>query len=130
MAPRKRAVNLGLATLAGVCPPNWQVSIVDENVQALPLQPEADLVGVCGMGAQFRRQGEILRYYRSRGYRTVASGSYASLCPDEYADLADFVVAGEAEYIWPAFCRDFEAGTTSFLYRETGVVDLHDSQVP
>ncbi len=109
MVPGKRAINLplGLATLAGLCPPHWQVSIVDENVQSLPLEPEADLVGVCGMGAQFERQREILRYYRGRGLPTVAGGSFASLCPEEYTELADYVVAGEAEYIWPAFCRDY-----------------------
>ena len=132
MLPGKRAINLplGLATLAGLCPSHWQVSIVDENVQSLPLAPEADLVGVCGMGVQFERQREILRYYRGRGYPTVAGGSFASLCPEDFAELADFVVAGEAEYIWPAFCRDLEAGVPQALYREAGQVDLRDSPVP
>jgi radical SAM superfamily enzyme YgiQ (UPF0313 family) len=132
MLPGKRAINLplGLATLAGLCPSHWHVSIVDENVQSLPLEPEADLVGVCGMGAQFERQREILRYYRNRGYPTVAGGSFASLCPEDYADLVDFVVAGEAEYIWPAFCQNFEAGIPRVLYREVGQVDLRDSPVP
>jgi hypothetical protein len=62
MLPGKRAINLPLelATLAGLCPSHWHVTIVDENVQSLPLEPEADLVGVCGMGAQFERQREIL----------------------------------------------------------------------
>ena len=38
--PRKRAVNppLGLATLAALCPPHWQITIVDENVEPLPLR--------------------------------------------------------------------------------------------
>jgi hypothetical protein len=60
----------------------------------------------------------------------VAGGSYASLCPELYESLADSVVAGEAEYIWPSFCRDFEAGEPQALYRETGTVDLSDSPVP
>ena len=63
------------------------------------------------MGVQFRRQKELLTYYRGLGYYVVAGGSYASLCPERYEDLADAVVAGEAEYIWKEFCRDFEAGT-------------------
>ncbi len=132
MVPGKRAINLplGLATLAGLCPPHWQVTIVDENVQPLPFEPEADLIGVCGMGVQFARQSEILRYYHGRGYRTLVGGSFASLCPEKYAQLADFVVAGEAEYIWPAFCRDLEAGASRALYREAGQVDLRDSPVP
>jgi hypothetical protein len=128
----KRAVNppLGLATLAALCPPEWQVRIVDETIESVPLHPDADIVGVCGMGAQHRRQAELLRHFRGQGYYTVAGGSYASLCPERYAGLADTVVSGEAEYIWKAFCRDFTAGQPRPLYRETGTVALADSPVP
>ncbi len=127
-----RTINppLGLATLAALSPEDWEVEIVDENVEPVPLEPQADLVGVCGMGVQFPRQKALLEYYRARGYRTVAGGSYASLCPEQYAALADTVVAGEAEYIWPQFCFDFAAGHPRALYRETGEVSLADSPVP
>ena len=120
--PGKRAVNppLGLATLAALCPPHWDVEIVDENVETIPLHPDADIIGICGMGAQFARQSELLAYYRGRGHFVVAGGSYASLCPEKYAGLADCVVAGEAERIWPQFCADLEAGQVQHLYREQG----------
>lgn len=128
----KRALNppLGLATLAALCPPQWQVRIVDENVEGVPLDPRADVVGVCGMGVQLPRQRELLAWYRARGCYVVAGGSYASLCPEALAGDADTVVAGEAEYQWPQFCRDFEAGRAQPLYRESGTVDLADSPVP
>ncbi|MDH3913379.1 MAG: B12-binding domain-containing radical SAM protein [Rhodospirillales bacterium] len=130
--PEKRAVNppLGLATLAALCPQNWQVEVVDENVEAVPLAPEADIVGVCGMGVQFPRQRELLAYYRGLGYYVVAGGSYASLCREEYTSLADTVVAGEAEYIWKEFCRDYSRGSPKPMYHEAGTVDLTDSPVP
>lgn len=128
----KRSLNppLGLATLAALCPPHWQVAIADENVAPLPDAPQADLIGIGGMGVQAPRQKELLARYRATGYRVVAGGSYASLCPEEYASLADHVVAGEAEYIWPRFCADLERGAPQALYRETGVVRLEDSPVP
>ncbi len=128
----KRALNppLGLATLAALCPPHWQVTIVDENVEPLPDAPQADLIGIGGMGVQAPRQKELLRRYRAAGYRVVAGGSYASLCPQEYLDVADHVIAGEAEYLWPRFCKDFEQGKTEALYRETGNVRLEDSPTP
>jgi len=130
--PHVRAGNppLGLATLAALCPPHWQVTILDENIEPVPLEPEADVIGVCGMGVQFPRQRELLEYYRSRGHYVVAGGSYASLCPEEYETLADTVVAGEAEYIWKQFCVDFERGEPKRLYHETGTVELADSPVP
>src|SRR5690242_6292594 len=48
--PRKRAVNppLGLATLAALTPASWEVEIVDENVEAVPRDPRADIIGICG----------------------------------------------------------------------------------
>ena len=130
--PRKRAINppLGLATLAALCPPDWEVEIVDENIESVPHAPRADIVGVCGMGVQFARQHELLEYYRGRGHLAVAGGSYASLCPERFADVADVVICGEAEYIWKEFCRDVEAGLPRSLYRETGVVSLADSPTP
>jgi radical SAM superfamily enzyme YgiQ (UPF0313 family) len=130
--PGRRSVNppLGLATLAGLSPAHWQITIIDENVEPIPLEPDVDLVGVCGMGVQFQRQRELLAYYRSRGLFVVAGGSYASLCPEKYAQRADAVIAGEAEYIWPQFCKDFEAGIPETLYKEGGTVELPDSPVP
>lgn len=130
--PNTRAINppLGLATLAALCPPDWEVEIIDENIDPVPLVPAADIVGVCGMGVQFPRQQELLEYYREKGYYVVAGGSYASLCPERLEALADTVVAGEAEYIWPQFCRDFARGKPGRLYQERDVVDLHDSPTP
>jgi radical SAM superfamily enzyme YgiQ (UPF0313 family) len=128
----KRALNppLGLATVAALCPPGWQVSIVDENVEPLPERPQADLIGIGGMGVQVPRQKALLARYRAAGYPVVAGGSYASLCPEEYLEHADSVIAGEAEYIWPRFCADFERGEAQALYRESGHVRLEDSPVP
>jgi radical SAM superfamily enzyme YgiQ (UPF0313 family) len=130
--PGKRTLNppLGLATLAALCPSDWEVEIIDENIETIPLRPDADMIGVCGMGVQFSRQQELLSFYKHKGYFVVAGGSYASLCPEAFESLADVVIAGEAEYIWPQFCRDFEAGTARKLYQETGTVSLSDSPVP
>lgn len=130
--PNKRALNppLGLATLAALCPPGWQVEIIDENIEPVPLHPQADIVGICGMAVQFKRQQELIAYYRRQGHYVVAGGSFASLCPERFADLADTVVAGEAEYIWREFCRDFERGAPRPRYQETGVVNLEDSPTP
>jgi radical SAM superfamily enzyme YgiQ (UPF0313 family) len=130
--PDKKALNppLGLATVAALCPEDWEVEIIDENIENIPLDLTADIVGICGMGVQFARQAELLSYYRKRGHFVVAGGSYASLCPEAYEGLADAVVAGEAEYIWPEFCRDLERGRPRNLYQETGTVSLADSPVP
>ncbi len=128
----KKAINppLGLATLAALCPDDWQVEIIDENIESIPLNPDVDIVGVCGMGVQLQRQTELLSHFRENGYFTVAGGSYASLCPEEYPSFADAVISGEAEYIWPRFCQDFLKGRINALYKETGTVDITLSPTP
>lgn len=128
----KRYLNppLGLASLAALSPQDWEIDVIDENIESIPLRPEADIVGVCGMGVQFKRQQALLTFYRKQGYYVVAGGSYASLCPEEYETLADTVVAGESEYIWPEFCKDYASGNAKKLYHETGTVSLHDCPVP
>jgi radical SAM superfamily enzyme YgiQ (UPF0313 family) len=130
--PNKRALNppLGLATLAALTPRDWQIEIYDENIEAVPLHPETDIIGIGGMGVQAPRQKELIAYYRGLGYFVVVGGAAASLTPEKYAGLADTVVSGEAEYIWPAFCRDFENGCAKPLYRETGTVEMADSPTP
>jgi radical SAM superfamily enzyme YgiQ (UPF0313 family) len=127
-----RTINppLGLATLAALSPPDWEIEIIDENIETIPLNPVADVIGVCGMGVQFQRQKELLRFYRNRGYYVVAGGSYASLCPEYFETLADTVVAGEAEYIWKRFCTDYDSGSPQKLYKECEEVSLEDSPTP
>jgi radical SAM superfamily enzyme YgiQ (UPF0313 family) len=127
---RSMSSPLGLATLAALSPETWHVEIVDENVEQVPARPDADIVGICGMTAQFERQKELMALYKRQGYFVVAGGSYASLCPEAYEGLADSVVAGEAEYVWKEFCRDYEVHAPKPLYRETGTVSLSDSPVP
>lgn len=132
MLSGKRALNppLGLATLAALCPQRWTVEIVDENIESLPLAPQADLIGICGMGVQAPRQKQLLGFYRSQGHYVVAGGSYASLCPEFFDGIADTVICGEAENIWRQFCIDFERGAARRLYTETGTVAMADSPTP
>lgn len=130
--PNKRTINppLGLATLAALSPDDWEIEIIDENIETIPLNPKADVIGVCGMGVQFKRQLELLSFYKKKGFFTIAGGSYASLCPELYEGLVDSVIAGEAEYIWPQFCIDLSNGHPKALYHETGEVSLADSPTP
>src|SRR5512139_823382 len=97
--PGKRALNppLGLATLAALTPRHWQVEIVDENIEAVPLNPQVDIIGIGGMQVQGPRQKELIAYYREHGYYVVVGGAAASLSPENYEGLVDSVVSGEAE---------------------------------
>lgn len=121
---------LGLASIAALTPSGWDIAVADENVEEIDWNDPADIVGVAGMSSQYERQRQILQRFREMGKYVVAGGNHASLLPEHYEDIADTVIAGEAEYIWPRFCRDYVEGTPERLYRETGEVDLADSPTP
>jgi len=128
----RRAVNppIGLATIAALTPPDWEVRLVDENIEPIDFAADADIVAVGGMSVQHQRQIEILKEFRRRGRYVVAGGSFVTLCPEHYQGCADTLIAGEAERVWPRFCADFAAGRALPLYTEEGEIALAESPTP
>jgi len=128
----RRAVNppLGLATIAALSPREWEISIVDENVEPVDFEVDADIVAVGGMSVQYSRQLQIIKGFRERGHYVVAGGSFSTLCPERYQQHVDTVIAGEAELIWPKFCQDYMAARTLTMYIESGDVPLSASPLP
>ena len=100
---------LGLLKIAALTPPDWQVKILDEKVEPLDLEQEADLVGITAMTAIAPRAYEIADHFRRRGIKVVMGGMHVSGLPDEALQHCDSVVVGEAEVLWPGLLADFES---------------------
>lgn len=116
----------GIATIAALTPEDWDIEIVDEHFQTVPEETDADIVAVSGTNTQFPRQIHWLRHFQHK--YTVAGGPYASLVPENYEGAANTLISGEAEYLWPQFCRDWP--NPKPYYREDGSVDLKDVPIP
>ncbi|MBW2437202.1 MAG: radical SAM protein [Desulfobacterales bacterium] len=106
---------LGLAYVAAVTPPNWEVRIADENFDTFQFE-EADLVGITAFTSNITRAYEIARQYRKRKIKVVIGGIHASMMPDEAQQFADSVVVGEVEDIWHKLLADFESNCLKPLY--------------
>ena len=102
---------LGLITVAALLPRNWEIRLVDLDVE--PLTDEqirwADVVMLSGMLVQRPSLHEVLGRCRKLGVRTVVGGPYATSMPQELA-LADHVMSGEGEDQVPVLAADLEAG--------------------
>ncbi len=129
---RKRCVfpNLALPTVAGLTPPPHQVLLCDENVEPIDFDTDADIVGITGFVIHKRRMFEIADAFRRRGKLVVAGGPFATLCPEELRDKVDVLFVGEAEYTWPQFVRDYEAGRGQTEYRQEEKPSMLDSPLP
>ena len=122
--------NLSMPTLAGLTGPEHEVVLVDENVEEVDFDAEADIVGVTGYIVHQQRIRELLAGFRARGRVTAVGGPYASLCPEELSGLADVVFVDEAEETWPHFLADFAAGSWKSEYRAERKPDLSQAPAP
>jgi radical SAM superfamily enzyme YgiQ (UPF0313 family) len=124
--------NSALATLMALTPEGVDVEymLCDENVSAVDLEVECDLVAVTGSTLHVARIRELCGAFAARSVPVALGGTYASLCPEECDGLADHLFVGEAEYTWPAFLREWTAGEARPRYVQEEHVAMADSPPP
>jgi radical SAM superfamily enzyme YgiQ (UPF0313 family) len=91
---------MALPLLAAVTPPGVEIRLVDEAVEDVDLNLEADLVGLSVMTATAPRAYKIADHFRSRGIQVVMGGVHPSCLPEEALQHSDAVVMGEGENHW------------------------------
>jgi radical SAM superfamily enzyme YgiQ (UPF0313 family) len=109
---------LSLMVLAGLTPPEWEISIVDENLGApdYSAMPQPDLVGITAFTSQANRAYEMAAHFRRLGVPVVMGGIHATMCLDEAMEHVDSVVSGEAEGVWPQVLEDIRHGSLKCRY--------------
>ncbi|HUT61657.1 MAG TPA: radical SAM protein [Phycisphaerae bacterium] len=109
---------LGLLVLAGLTPPEWEITVIDENLHAADYSamPRPDLVGITAFTSQACRAYEVARHFRSRGASVVMGGIHATMCSQEALRHVDSVVTGEAESVWPTVLDDARRGRLQRTY--------------
>jgi radical SAM superfamily enzyme YgiQ (UPF0313 family) len=109
---------LGLMALAGLTPPEWEISIVDENLGApdYATTPRPDLVGITAFASQANRAYEVAAHFRHLGVPVAMGGIHATTCTDEVMERVDAVVTGEAEAVWPQLLEDAGRGNLKRRY--------------
>jgi radical SAM superfamily enzyme YgiQ (UPF0313 family) len=120
--------SLSLAALAAVTPRQWQVALVDENIETINFDSDADLVAITAMTPQAPRAYRIADAFRERGVPVVMGGFHASNLPEEALEHVDAVVVGEGEIVWPRLLDDREKGTLARLYRASEL--LYMGEIP
>ncbi len=103
---------LSLMVLAGLTPPEWEITIVDENlgVPDYPAMPRPHLVGITAFTSQANRAYEVAAHFRRLGVPVVMGGIHATMRLDEAKERVDSVVTGEAERVWAQVLADTRHG--------------------
>ncbi|HIJ72925.1 MAG TPA: B12-binding domain-containing radical SAM protein [Candidatus Hydrogenedentes bacterium] len=118
---------LSLMVLAGLTPPEWEISIVDENlgVPDYSAMPRPDLVGITAFTSQANRAYEIAAHFRRLGVPVVMGGIHATMCLDEAIEHVDSIVTGEAEGVWMKVLKDALQGGLERAY-DGGIAEISD----
>ena len=121
---------LGLATLAALTPPEYDVAIVDENIEDLDFNIEADIIVLSSMAIQEKRLFEVADEFRRRGYLVCMGGPICNVLPERCRPHCDILFEGEGEYNWKIFLSEWEKGTHKDRYVQVDKIDLRDSPPP
>ena len=118
---------LSLMVLAGLTPPSWEITIVDENLGVPDYQamPQPDLVGITAFTSQANRAYEVATYFRNMSVPVVMGGIHATMCMKEVMEHVDSVVTREAEGIWPQVLEDARHGSLKRGY-DGGFAEIND----
>jgi radical SAM superfamily enzyme YgiQ (UPF0313 family) len=132
MQVRSRAAfpGLNLAILAAITPQHVETQIIDESVEPVDFDNDADLVGITAMTNMAPAAYKLADFFRRRGKKVVLGGVHVTVCPDEAQEHADAVVVGEAEPIWQELIADFERGQLKPRYRARQLFDMKGYGIP
>jgi radical SAM superfamily enzyme YgiQ (UPF0313 family) len=122
---------LGLLTVAAMLPREWQLKLIDANVE--PLEDAdldwADYVMISGMIVHKASAHEIAARCAARGRPVIAGGPLFTTGHAEFPEIPHFVL-GEAEGVIEELVADLRRGTLKAVYRAAGYPALDGSPVP
>jgi radical SAM superfamily enzyme YgiQ (UPF0313 family) len=121
---------LGLTILAALTPTDYDVTIVDENVEPIDFDAACDLVALSAMAIQEARLFEIADGFRARGRIVCMGGPICNVLPERCRPHCDVLFEGEGEYTWPQFLTDWSRGAHRDHYMQVDKVDMRDSPAP
>ena len=107
---------LQLGVLAGLTPPDVEVVLYDDRLEAIPYDEPTDLVAITVETYTARRAYEIGAEYRQRGVPVIMGGMQPTLIPEEVNPHADSIYMGDAEFRWQEVIEDAGRGKLKPVY--------------
>jgi radical SAM superfamily enzyme YgiQ (UPF0313 family) len=122
---------LGLLTIASLLPKNWQLKLVDLNVQKLNEQDLlwADYVFISGISVQRQSVNQLIDQCQKAKVKIVAGGPLFTTAHTDFPGIDHFIL-NEAEITLPQFLNDLQSGNPRPLYRSDTMVELSQTPSP
>jgi radical SAM superfamily enzyme YgiQ (UPF0313 family) len=115
---------LGVITVAALFPSDWEIEVIDEAVEDINPDAEADLVGISTLTLNAFHAYMIADHFRGRRIPVLMGGMHPTAMPEEALRHADAVVVGEAEGIFGRVLLDFKDRRMRGVYWGEKLPDL------
>ena len=113
---KRSVVNMTLPYLAALAPREWDVALIDEQLDDVNFSAPADIVAITAWTMNSLRAYEIADEFRKRGVPVLMGGPHTYFHEEEAAEHCDAVGSGEGEAIWPLMLEDAAAGRLKQFY--------------
>jgi radical SAM superfamily enzyme YgiQ (UPF0313 family) len=122
---------LGLITVAGLLPAEWENRLIDTNVSILRDIDIAwaNYVFISAMAIQRDSAREIINRCKRIGTKVVAGGPLFTGEYDKFPQVDHFIL-NEAEITLPMFLEDLETNSPQHLYQTADYADMAKSPPP
>ena len=122
---------LGLLTVAGMLPREWEVKLVDMTITTLRDRHIrwADYVFITTMLIQQKSADQVIKRCQKIGAKVVVGGPLFTSLPEQYVHV-DHLVLKEAELTLPLFIRDLQEGCPRKVYNTHEKADLRQTPPP
>lgn len=122
---------LGLATVAAMIPDDYEIRIIDLNVERLPrrLLERAQLVLLSAMIVQADSMRTVIDRCRAAGVPVAAGGPYVTSCHESIEGI-NHAILGEAEETFAGFLDDFRNGQAQAVYTCDRYPSLSEVPIP
>jgi radical SAM superfamily enzyme YgiQ (UPF0313 family) len=122
---------LGLLTIAGMLPEDWEKRLIDMNVRKLKDEDLrwADYVMISAMSIQQDSTNDVIKRCRKLGVKIIAGGSLFTSEPERFPEV-DHLVLNEGEITLAAFLEDLEKGSPRHIYTTDQKPQLENTPVP
>ncbi len=127
---RRQVIPLNLPYLAALTPPDWEVHLMDEQIEPIDFSVPADLVAISTGTLSSLRAYDIADQFRRRGVTVIMGGPHTFFRAEEAVQHCDAVGIGEAESIWSRMLEDARHGRLQRFYREEVLPNLSGLPFP
>ncbi|MGE5671247.1 MAG: B12-binding domain-containing radical SAM protein [Fibrobacterota bacterium] len=108
---------MGIPILINITPPDIQWRIIDQNIEPIDYDDNADLFAISFFTPQAAYAYAVGDELVKRGKKVIMGGMHPSMIPEDASQHCTSICIGEGDTVWPDVINDLRSGTLKKEYR-------------